>query len=237
MSPHSRTPPAGKYTEVHYDAKGNIRGSSIRQFLLEKSRLVYQQEDERNYHIFYEMLVGMDPRRLDGVPQGMDPAMKKKLVLSRAEDYHYLRGGNSFVIDVKNDQADFDKVVTALQYLKFEHQQEYIFQTLSAILHLGNIQFSCIETDRHGKVADVSEEASKRELNIAAQMLEIEVEPLMTALRQKIQYVHGETIVMPLSPEQALDTRDALFFQGLVLGQLPVAGAPHQRYCQQRETC
>ena len=36
----------GKYTELHYNAMGNISGSSIKQYLLEKSRIVNQQENE-----------------------------------------------------------------------------------------------------------------------------------------------------------------------------------------------
>ena len=36
----------GKYTELHYNGSGNISGSSIKQYLLEKSRLVTQQENE-----------------------------------------------------------------------------------------------------------------------------------------------------------------------------------------------
>ena len=41
--PYSRF---GKYTELHYNALGNISGCSIKQYLLEKSRLVNQQDNE-----------------------------------------------------------------------------------------------------------------------------------------------------------------------------------------------
>ena len=50
----------GKYTELHYRGKA-ISGCSIKQYLLEKSRIVTQQENERNYHVFYEMMEGLEP--------------------------------------------------------------------------------------------------------------------------------------------------------------------------------
>lgn len=59
---------------------GAIEGAKIAQYLLEKSRIVSQNEGERNYHIFYSMLAGL-PRE-----------DKKRLGLSDAEAYEYLIG-------------------------------------------------------------------------------------------------------------------------------------------------
>ena len=66
---------------LNQTGSGTIVGAKIEQYLLEKSRLVTQMRDERNYHIFYRMLVGMSD------------AEKKKLMLTRPQDYHYLRQG------------------------------------------------------------------------------------------------------------------------------------------------
>lgn len=50
----------GKWIEVHFTAQGRrqISGATIQNYLLEKSRLTYQQTGERNYHIFYQLCVG-----------------------------------------------------------------------------------------------------------------------------------------------------------------------------------
>jgi myosin-5 len=48
----------GKYIEIQFDKGINIVGAKIRTYLLERSRLVFQPEIERNYHIFYQ--VGSD---------------------------------------------------------------------------------------------------------------------------------------------------------------------------------
>jgi myosin-5 len=45
----------GKYIEIQFDDSANIVGAKIRTYLLERSRLIYQPETERNYHIFYQV--------------------------------------------------------------------------------------------------------------------------------------------------------------------------------------
>jgi myosin-5 len=41
-----------------FDDEHEIVGACIRTYLLERSRLVYQPESERNYHIFYRLRAG-----------------------------------------------------------------------------------------------------------------------------------------------------------------------------------
>ncbi|MEQ2272884.1 hypothetical protein XENORESO_016439, partial [Xenotaenia resolanae] len=67
----------GKYTQIYMD-EGVISGAITSQYLLEKSRIVFQAKSERNYHIFYEMLAGLPPHE------------KHSLYLQEAETYYYL---------------------------------------------------------------------------------------------------------------------------------------------------
>lgn len=48
----------GKYIKLQFDDSGTLFGASIQTYLLEKVRIVYQAEEERNYHIYYEMCKG-----------------------------------------------------------------------------------------------------------------------------------------------------------------------------------
>lgn len=69
----------GKYIDIQFDTSGtSIVGAKIEQYLLEKSRIVSQNTGERNYHIFYSMLAGMQR------------SQKEKLELVSADHYQYL---------------------------------------------------------------------------------------------------------------------------------------------------
>lgn len=70
----------GKYIDIHFNDQGVIEGAKIEQYLLEKSRIVSQSLDERNYHIFYCMLAGLSKEE------------KQKLELEDASTYKYLTG-------------------------------------------------------------------------------------------------------------------------------------------------
>ena len=46
----------GKFIQVNFGPTGTIHSATILNYLLEKSRLVYQSGVERNFHIFYQVL-------------------------------------------------------------------------------------------------------------------------------------------------------------------------------------
>ncbi|MEQ2278475.1 Unconventional myosin-XV, partial [Xenotaenia resolanae] len=119
----------GKYIEVYLE-DGVVSGAITSQYLLEKSRIVFQAKDERNYHIFYEMLAGLPSQQKQG------------FYLQDAETYYYLNQGGDCLIRGKSDADDFRHLLSAMEILHFTPEdQSAIFRVLSSILHLGNVYF------------------------------------------------------------------------------------------------
>ena len=51
----------GKYIKLYFDfVDGKVLGAEIKNYLLEKSRVVGCTDVERNYHIFFFMMRGID---------------------------------------------------------------------------------------------------------------------------------------------------------------------------------
>uniref|UniRef100_A0A4W3K6C4 Myosin VC n=1 Tax=Callorhinchus milii TaxID=7868 RepID=A0A4W3K6C4_CALMI len=61
----------GKYTEISFDNRYRIIGANMRTYLLEKSRVVFQAENERNYHIFYQLCASADQPKFKHLKLGM----------------------------------------------------------------------------------------------------------------------------------------------------------------------
>ena len=98
-----------------------ITGARTTEYLLEKSRIVTQAADERNYHVFYELLAGL--REED----------KQKYGLQSPDKYFYLNQGGSYEIDGKYDGEDFESLLSAMQVLGFSSvEQETIFKILAS---------------------------------------------------------------------------------------------------------
>ncbi|XP_041317849.1 unconventional myosin-VIIa isoform X1 [Pyrgilauda ruficollis] len=194
----------GKYIDIHFNKRGAIEGAKIEQYLLEKSRVCRQAQDERNYHVFYCML------------RGMTVEQKKKLGLGKATDYNYLAMGNCTTCDGRDDSKEYANIRSAMKVLMFTDTENWeISKLLAAILHMGNLQYEARTYDN----LDACEVVQSASLITAATLLEVSgpaVEPqdVMNCLTSRTIITRGETVSTPLSMEQALDVRDA-FVKGI----------------------
>ncbi|XP_066496960.1 unconventional myosin-XV [Tiliqua scincoides] len=184
----------GKFVEIFLE-DGLICGAITSQYLLEKSRVVFQASGERNYHIFYEMLAGLPAQ------------LKRKFCLQDAETYYYLNQGGNCEIPGKFDLEDFDRVLSAMEILRFSTEdQNSIFRILSSILHLGNVYFEKYETD----CQEVASVVSAGEIRVVAELLQISPEGLQRAITYKVTETMREKILTPLTVDSAVDARDAI---------------------------
>jgi len=186
----------GKYFEINFDAKGDPVGGRITNYLLEKSRVIGQQPGERNFHFFYQLILGADQRLVD------------KLQLYGVEDFHYVNQSGCYTVDDVDDAKDFQEVVGAMNTMGIHAaEQDNIFEIIAGILHLGNIVF---QEDGRGN-AYISD---KTELNIAASLWRVNPEDLEYCMlfRQMTSGVGSrqEVFQSPLNLAQAQGTRDAL---------------------------
>jgi len=184
----------GKFMQISFSSTGNITGAKIIQYLLEKSRIVYQAKDERNYHIFYQLV------------QGADNEEKKTYLIQEPSSYHYLNQSGIIVIPGGkiDDGEDFFRTKNALSFLKLdETKQKQIFKILGAVLQLGNVTFN---PGPH----DSSEYKNPEVISNVAKLLEVDENKLKESLVKRTMVVTNQTLILTLKPEQAEESRDAL---------------------------
>ncbi|XP_034629934.1 unconventional myosin-Vb [Trachemys scripta elegans] len=184
----------GKYIQIGFDKRYHIIGANMRTYLLEKSRVVFQADDERNYHIFYQLCASAS------LPEFKD------LALTCAEDFFYTSMGGDTTIDGVDDADDFDKTRHAFTLLgvKESHQMS-IFKIIASILHLGNLE---IQAERDGDSCSISKQ--DEHLNNFCRLLGVEHSQMEHWLCHRKLVTTAETYVKPMSVQQVVNARNAL---------------------------
>ncbi|XP_029790630.1 unconventional myosin-VIIb [Suricata suricatta] len=189
----------GKYIDIHFNPSGVIEGARIEQFLLEKSRVCRQASEERNYHIFYCMLLGMSAEE------------KQLLSLGTPSEYHYLTMGNCTSCESLNDAKDYAHVRSAMKILMFSDSENWdLSKLLAAILHLGNVEFMAAVFEN----LDSSDVMETPAFPIVLKLLEVKHQALRDCLIKHSIIIRGEFVTRPLNISQAADRRDA-FVKGI----------------------
>ncbi|MFH4980190.1 hypothetical protein AB6A40_006899, partial [Gnathostoma spinigerum] len=120
----------GKFIQIDFTDRFVISGARMKTYLLEKSRLVFQAYNERNYHIFYQMCASR------GHP------MLEKFCLDHWSSYYYTSQGGDGVVESIDDAEDFERFLRAFDLLAISSDvQQNILQILAGLLYLGNISF------------------------------------------------------------------------------------------------
>lgn len=129
----------GKFIEIQFHKSGCLMGASINTYLLEKVRLIRQTEGERNYHIFYEMLAGL--QRKEKREFGLDGLGVSDFRITSCSGTVDRRDG------VK-DHETYRDLYNAMQTVGFTtDEQREILQVTSGLLHMSNIDFMETNTD------------------------------------------------------------------------------------------
>lgn len=97
----------GKYVLLYFtQAKGEILGARVKNYLLEKSRIVGPAPGERNYHVFYHLLRGAKDELMQDL--GLtDPRTKRRF---DAADFNYLKKGQDPPAGVIDDKELYEEL-------------------------------------------------------------------------------------------------------------------------------
>ncbi|XP_035995762.1 unconventional myosin-Vb isoform X2 [Fundulus heteroclitus] len=184
----------GKYIQIVFSKHYHIIGANMRTYLLEKSRVVFQAEDERNYHIFYQLCASAS------LPEFED------LSLASAEDFTYTSLGENIFIEGVNDAEDLRRTREAFTLLGIkESSQSSIFKIVASILHLGNVE---IISERDGESCHVA----RKDVHLEhfCRLLGVELKQVEHWLCHRKLATASETYLKKMSSQQAQNARDAL---------------------------
>lgn len=184
----------GKFVEIQFDANGRISGAAIRTYLLERSRVVQITDPERNYHCFYQLCAS-----------GRDAENYK---ISEPGHFHYLNQSKTYELEGVNSAEEYVKTRRAMDIVGIGHEeQDAIFRTLAAILHLGNIEFS------PGKEHDssiIKDHKSNFHVQMAANLFMCDENLLLSTLCTRSILTREGIIIKALDCNAAVASRDVL---------------------------
>ncbi|XP_065589738.1 unconventional myosin-IXa isoform X2 [Cyrtonyx montezumae] len=202
----------GKFIQVNYQETGTVRGAYVEKYLLEKSRLVYQEHNERNYHVFYYLLAGAseEERSAFHLKQPEEyhylNQMTKKPLRQSWDEYCYDSEPDCFSVEGEDLKHDFERLQLAMEMVGFlPKTRRQIFSLLSAILHLGNIRYKK-KTYRDDSIDICNPEI----LPIVSDLLEVKEEMLFEALVTRKTVTVGEKLILPYKLAEAVTVRNSM---------------------------
>jgi len=135
----------GKFIRIHFNSSGKLSGCDIESYLLEKSRITQQQEVERSYHIFYQLLnpfVG---------------EMKSKCQLTDdIYDYIYVSQGKTKVESI-DDNEELQFTDEAFAILNFSDDEKWnSYRITAAVMSSGEVHFKQKGRDEQAEPDDMA---------------------------------------------------------------------------------
>uniref|UniRef100_A0A8C9FVF3 MYH6 protein n=1 Tax=Pavo cristatus TaxID=9049 RepID=A0A8C9FVF3_PAVCR len=183
----------GKFIRIHFGTTGKLSSADIEIYLLEKSRVIFQQPGERDYHIFYQILSGKKQELLDML-----------LVSTNPYDYHFCSQG-VVTVDNLDDGEELMATDQAMDILGFvPDEKSGAYKLTGAIMHFGNMKFKQRPREEQAE-ADGTESADK-----AAYLMGINSSDLVKGLLHPRVKVGNEYVTKGQSVEQVLYAVGAL---------------------------
>ncbi|XP_017266569.1 unconventional myosin-IXb isoform X2 [Kryptolebias marmoratus] len=183
----------GKFIQLNYLQTGVIRGAVIKKFLLEKDRLVSRDKTDRNYHVFYYLLMGASEDE------------REEFHLLKPRDYFYLNQDDLSSDDEEELQKEYKRLHQAMEMVGFlASTKKHIFSILSAILCLGNVTFTL------SKETHLLEVGPEDVLSTLSDLLKVKKELLVNTLTKRKLVTAIATVVSQYTLQEAISLRDSM---------------------------
>ncbi|CAI5772897.1 myosinmyosin-15 [Podarcis lilfordi] len=175
----------GKFIRIHFGTTGKLSSADIEIYLLEKSRVIFQQPGERDYHIFYQILSGKKAELQDML-----------LVSTNPYDFHFCSQG-VVTVDNLDDGEELLATDQAMDILGFVAEEKYgAYKLTGAIMHFGNMKFKQRPREEQAE-ADGTESADK-----AAYLMGVNSSDMLKGLVHPRVKVGNEYVTKGQSVEQ-----------------------------------
>jgi len=184
----------GKFIRIHFTASGKLAGCDIVSYLLEKSRITEQQEVERSYHIFYQLLQPYG----DGICEG---GLRNKCQVSNdIYDYVYVSQGKTTVASI-DDNEELEYTEDAFNVLGFSEQEKFDCYMLTAsVMTAGGIIYIQKGRDDQAELEKITPDTFAGKM---ATLCGVEAAPLFKAFCKPRIKVGTEWVTKGQTVEQA----------------------------------
>ncbi|GMF21265.1 unnamed protein product [Phytophthora lilii] len=164
-----------KMISVEFSKHGYVIGGGFTTHYFEKSRVIDCRSHERNFHVFYQVLAGVQH----------DPTLRDSLEMNKGvEEFDLLKQADPELTNFALDARDYRDLMSSFSALRIrKNQRVEIVRIIAALLHLGNVDFipdpeggKSVNNGNSTTVSDAQSCALKdpAQILLAAKLLEVE---------------------------------------------------------------
>lgn len=199
----------GKYLQLQFDrnvksspavlksARCGLVGSKCDVYLLEKNRVIAHDSQERNFHIFYQLLAISDSEK---------SRFWEGLSGTKNESFKYVGSTKTDTIEGVHDRDRFQQTLDALALVDVSGDKLVtLMKAICVTMQLGNLGFKSSSGD-----ADQSVVSTPVELKALSSLMGISESILAASFTERTFKTAKETHKVPLNAEAAQEACDAL---------------------------